>query len=94
MVVTETIEGLIDSVWWYHYDIGNDVLYLRLVSHLKTETAAEETPDGFLLLRSSDTRAVGLTIINWWKRFGVGTRPDSMSELARQIEPWAKKVAA
>ena len=95
MVVTETLEGTIDGTLWYHYDIVNDVLYLRLASHRETATVSEETPDGFLLLRREDNdEVVGLTVVNWWKRFGQGALPDSIKELQRHIEPWARKVAA
>lgn len=98
MVMTDAIEGTIGTgpgALWFHYDIASDVLYLRLAAERATETLAEESPQGFLVLRrSSDDRAVGLTVVNWWKRFGSGTRPDSLKELERSIEPWASRVAA
>jgi hypothetical protein len=62
---------------------------------MSVETYAEETQDGFLLLRDVKTRKlVGVTIVSWWKRFGKGAIPDSLRKLQRKIEPWAKKVAA
>lgn len=95
MVVTDTLEGTIDDVLWYHYDLVNDVLYLRLRCERETVTVAEETPDGFLLIcREDDGRPVGLTVVNWWKRFGQGDLPDSIKQLERCIEPWADKIAA
>jgi len=95
MVKTDTIEGTVDQVMIYHYDVANDVLYLRLISDQDTETVSEETPDGFLLLRrEADDTPVGLTIVNWWKRFGTGALPDSLSQLESAIEPWTKKLAA
>ncbi len=95
MVKVDTIEGTVDDVLWYHYDLGNDVLYLRLAAHRDTPTYAEETDDGFLILRrEDDDQAVGMTLVNWWKRFGRGKLPDSLRKLERAIEPWAKKVAA
>ncbi|MHC5008996.1 MAG: DUF2283 domain-containing protein [Planctomycetota bacterium] len=94
-IVTETLEGSIDRTIWYHYDVANDVLYLRLLSARDTPTVAEETDDGLLLLRcESDDRIVGLTVVNWWKRFGNGRRTDSIRELERSIEPWAARLAA
>ncbi len=45
-VVTESLEGSIDNTVWYHYDVANDVLYLRLLSERRTPTIAEETDDG------------------------------------------------
>ncbi len=95
MVVTDTLEGTVNQVLWYHYDLTNDVLYLRLTSERQTPTVAEETADGFLLVRrENDGVPVGLTVVNWWKRFGQGNLPDSIRELERFIEPWARKVAA
>ena len=95
MVTTDTIEGTIDAGLWFHYDIANDVLYLRLASERDTPTVSEETPQGLLLLQREDNdEVVGMTVVNWWKRFGKGSLPDSIKELERQIEPWAKKLAA
>ena len=94
-IVTDTLEGVIDEQLWFHYDLANDVLYLRLAAHRDTPTVAQETPEGFLLLRREDNDAlVGLTVVNWWKRFGRGARPDSISQLEHLIEPWAAKLAA
>jgi hypothetical protein len=95
MVTVDTIEGTVDGVLWCHYDLTNDVLYLRLAAERDTPTFAEETDDGFLLTRSQATRkVVGMTVVNWWKRFGTGRVPDSIRQLAKAIEPWAKRVAA
>ena len=94
-IVTETLEGSIDRTIWYHYDVANDVLYLRLLSARDTPTVAEETDDGLLLLRcESADQVVGLTVVNWWKRFGNGRPTDSIRELERSIEPWAARLAA
>lgn len=95
MVFTDTIEGVIDTVLWFHYDLSNDVLYLRLAADRTTPVYAEETPDGYLLERREDTdQVVGLTVVNWWKRFGLGKPPDSLRDLEHSIEPWARKLAA
>jgi len=89
------MEGIINRNLWFHYDVDGDVLYLRFVSERDTPTLGEETPDGFILLRrEDDDRPVGLTIVNWWKRFGTGNLPDSLEELGRLIEPLGGKVAA
>ena len=74
--------------------MANDVLYLRLLSARNTPTVAEETDDGLLLRCESDDRIVGLTVVNWWKRFGDGRRTDSIRALERSIEPWAARFAA
>jgi len=95
MVKTDVIEGTIDDRLWYHYDRANDVLYVRLASERDVPTLAEESPDGTLLTRrEADGTVIGLTIVSWWKRFGVGALPDSLALLERHIEPWARKVAA
>ncbi len=95
MVKVEAIEGMVNDVLAYHYDVPNDVLYLRLDRHRETPTHAEETDDGFLLLRRQDNdEVVAMTIVNWWKRFGKGALPDSLSEIQRKIEPLAKKLVA
>ncbi|MEK6798870.1 MAG: hypothetical protein AABZ12_07900 [Planctomycetota bacterium] len=95
MVKVDTIEGTVDGVLWCHYDVLNDVLYLRLVAERETPTIAEESDDGSLLLRrSDDAKLVGMTVVSWWKRFGRGKLPDSIRALEEAIEPWAKKLAA
>ncbi len=95
MVTTDAIEGIIDDALRFHYDIFADVLYLRLLSGEEANTYAELTDEGDMLLRDQATdKPVGLTVISWWKRFGQGALPDSISEIQRRIEPLAKKVAA
>lgn len=96
MVKTDTIEGTVDDVLRFHYDIFADVLYLRLLSAEGRETYGEITDGGDMLLREEDSdKAVGLTVISWWKRYGLGmSLPDSISEIQKHIEPFAKKVAA
>ncbi len=95
MVKVDTIEGTVDDVLWCHYDITNDVLYLWLTKHRTAPTYSEETDDGFLLNRREDNDEVaGMTIVNWWKRFGSGALPDSIKQLEQRIEPWASRIAA
>jgi hypothetical protein len=91
----DTLEGILHSTIWYHYDVGSDVLYLRLVSKQHAHAVGEETDDGFVLLRDDETdEPVGLTIVNWWARFGQGDFPDSIRQIQEQIEPWSSKIAA
>lgn len=98
MVSTDAVEGTIGEgpeALWFHYDLTADTLYLRLAAHRTAETAAEETADGFLLLRrTDDDTPVGLTVVNWWKRHGKGDLPDSLRRLEEAIEPWAQRLAA
>lgn len=72
----DTIEGTSDKGIWYHYDLDNDVLYLRLASQRDVEAYGEETPDGFILLRRADNSIVGMTVVDYWRRFGVGALGD------------------
>lgn len=94
MALIETIEGVVGTLW-YHYDVADDVLYLRLKDQRDAPTVGEETDDGFILLRDEATdKTVGLTVVNWWKRFGSGEFPDSIREIQRRIEPLGQRIAA
>ncbi len=95
MVAIQTLEGLIDGRIWYHYDVSSDVLYLRLLDGRERRAVGEETDEGFILLRDEVTdHPIRLTIVNWWKRFGQGELPDSISRIQDRIEPWTQKLAA
>ncbi|HEX4054798.1 MAG TPA: hypothetical protein VHX86_11085 [Tepidisphaeraceae bacterium] len=95
MVKTDAIEGIVDNLFRFHYDIFADVLYIRLLSAEGIATYAELTDGGDMLLRDEKTdNAMGLTVVSWWKRFGHGALPDSLAEIQKHIEPLAKKVAA
>lgn len=95
MAVVTALEGLLDDALWYHLDVARDVLYIRFVSESRTEAVGEETDDGFILLRDPQTdRPIGLTIVNWWKRFGHGVLPDRITDIQKQIEPLAARLAA
>lgn len=95
MVTTDTIEGIVSDKLRFHYDISADVLYIRLLSAEQTPTIGDLTDEGDILLRDEKTdEPVGLTVVSWWKRFGSGALPDSISEIGKRIEPMAKLVAA
>lgn len=94
MATAETIEGSAGPVW-FHYDLKGDVLYLRLLTARETPAYGEEDDQGFIVLRDQTSdRIVGMTIVNWWKRFGPGALPDSVSEIAARIDPWAQRAQA
>lgn len=94
-ITTDTLEGTINGTVSYHYDVFADVLYLRLIDQMETPSIGEETDDGMIELRTEDSnRLIGITIVSWWKRFGHGALPDSISEIQKRIEPLAQKVAA
>jgi hypothetical protein len=95
MVKTDAIEGIVDEKLRFHYDIFADVLYIRLLSAEETPTIGDLTDEGDILLRDEKTdQPVGLTVVSWWKRFGGGMLPDSISEIQQRIEPHARRVAA
>jgi len=94
-VITDAIEGIVNDRAWFHYDLTNDVLYLRLADERDTPAHGEEIEGGSILLRAEDDdRPVGMTIVNYWAKFVGGPKPDSIQELTRTIEPWANKLAA
>ncbi len=94
MVTTDTVEGIINGTISYHYDVFADVLYLRLLADMETPSLGEEADDGLIELREEATgRLIGITVVSWWKRFGHGAFPDSLTEIHGLVEPWAEKVA-
>jgi uncharacterized protein YuzE len=95
MVKTDAIEGIVDNLFRFHYDLFADVLYIRLLSAERTKSIGDVTDEGDILLRDEKSdRPIGLTIVSWWKRYGQGALPDSIREIQARIEPYAKKVAA
>jgi len=94
-ITMNKMEGIIDDTLRFHYGMFADVLYLRFLVAEGTPTFGNLTDDGDILLRDETTnRPVGLTIVSWWKRFGQGALPDSISEIQKLIERLAKKIAA
>jgi hypothetical protein len=95
MVKTDAIEGIVDNLFRFHYDIFADVQYIRLLSAEGIATYGELTDAGDMLLRDElADKPVGVTVIGWWKRYSQGVLPDSIAEIQKHIEPLAKKVAA
>jgi uncharacterized protein YuzE len=95
MVKLDAIEGIVNESVRFHYDVFTDTLYLRLMDAENAPTLGDLTDEGdILLLDESTDRPVGLTVISWWKRFGQGMLPDSISEIQKRIEPLAREVAA
>lgn len=93
MVKVDAIEGVVDDVLWLHYDIENDVLYLRLIKDRDAPAYSEETEDGALIVRREDNGEVaGMTIINWWQRYGAGPLPDSIHKIEEAFHPWAQRL--
>jgi uncharacterized protein YuzE len=95
MVQADGLEGIVNGLYRFHYDMFADVLYVRLLSAEKTATIGDLNGDGDIVLRDEKTdQVVGITVVSWWKRFGSGSLPDSIVEIQRRIEPVAQKLAA
>ena len=95
MAVIDTIEGVIGEDIDFHYDVGNDVLYVRLTAERDADAYGDEDDDGFIIRhRLSDDAVIGVSVVGWWKRFGTGPLPDSLAEIARHVEPAAARLAA
>ncbi len=93
MAVIETIEGIVGR-FWFHYDAEGDVLYVRSKNARSTEAYGEEDDRGVIVLRSMETnRRIGMTIVNWWKRFGKGSIPDSFRKISGRVETTTKSLA-
>lgn len=89
----EIVKGTVAGDLAFHFDIANDVLYLRLVSTQEQEVFGEETPDGFLLFRTDEDKIAGMTIIDYWKRFGAGRLDDmTLRGLQTSIETRAASL--
>ncbi len=95
MVTIDAIDGIVNGSIRYHYDVADDVLYLRLKEYCDADAVGEESDDGLIELRDgASDRLVGLTVVNWWKRFGRGELPDSLREIHKAIEPLARRLPA
>ncbi len=92
MVHVDALEGKLDDELWFHYDLDNDVLYLRRVEYRGDLVTGEEAEEGVFVIRNYEGKVVGLDVIDWWKSVGRGEVPDSIRELAALIEPWSQKV--
>lgn len=89
----ETVKGIVGNDLAFDFDIANDVLYLRLISTEEQEVFGEETSDGFLLFRTEDDEIVGLTVVDYWKRFGAGRLDDmTLSGLQTSIKTRAASM--
>lgn len=92
---TALIEGVVSDSLWFHYDVENDVLYLQIAEKRGQEMFGEETPDGLILLRTSDDGGAGMTIVNWWRRFGKGSvERTSLTSLRDRVAESARALTS
>ena len=96
MAIADTVEGTLrDGRLWFHYDLGNDVLYIRQADARNQATYGDEQDDGTLLLRLlADDSPVGLTVVNWWARYGTEPPSDSLRQIAAAVEPMSTMLSA
>lgn len=71
-VEIDTLQGILGDSIWFHFDLNNDVLYLRDPSTRNEPVFGEENADGFTVLRTDDGKYAGMTIVGYWGRFGRG----------------------
>lgn len=86
-MAVDTIEGVLQDVLHYHYDVEADVLYLRLCAAVGQEVYGEEDEHGFHVMRLlTDDRAVGMTVVGFWRQFGDQTQP------LTQVPDWERRL--
>ena len=88
----DTFKGTARGDLVFHFDVPSDVLYLRFASMQGQEVFGEETPDGFVLFRNDRDEVAGVTILDYWKRFGTG-RVDDATLRGLQASIEARAVA-
>ncbi|HLK56274.1 MAG TPA: hypothetical protein VKU00_06905 [Chthonomonadaceae bacterium] len=90
-ICIDTIEGVVDDTLFFHFDLSNDVLYIRRNSTRNQTVYGEETTEGFTLLRTEDDEVAGLTIVNYWQRFGAGeVQKVTLQDLQQRVEQWTQ----
>jgi hypothetical protein len=91
-VEIDTLQGTLDESVWFHLDLTNDVLYLRNEATRGSQVFGEETPDGFTVLRTDNGSLAGMTIVNYWRRFGSGELSSaSIRKVRDRVAGWAQK---
>ena len=88
----DTVQGLIAGGPWFHLDTDRDVLYLRHPEYRSVSTFGEETPEGFTRLETEDGRFAGITVVDYWREYGVGPLDTaSIRSIRESIADWALK---
>ena len=91
-IEVDTLQGVLGSNVWFHLDLDNDVLYLREHDTRREPAFGEESPEGFTILYTDSGRVAGMTVVNYWHRFGRGdvTR-SSIQSVKDQLSAWAQR---
>jgi len=89
-IVIDTLQGTLGESIWYHLDLSNDVLYLRQESSRNEPVFGEETSEGFTLLRTDNGDFAGMTVVNYWRRFGYcEVCTASIHTVKERVAAWA-----
>ena len=90
-VEIDTLQGSLGDSIWFHFDLNNDVLYLRDQATRNERVFGEENPEGFTVLRTDDGKLAGMTVVNYWGRFGSGNLGSARIHTVKErVAEWAK----
>ena len=91
VIEVDTLQGTAGGSIWFHLDLSNDVLYLRNQATRTDPAYGEETDEGFTILRTDNGDFAGMTIVNYWSRFGSGDVGNvSIRTVQERVAAWAK----
>ena len=95
MVTSDTIEGRINDIYSYHYDVFTDVLYIRSVASRGKMVIGEETDEGFIVFRDEEDKFAEITFVCWLKYCGRGNVDNlTLSSMTECIEKQAMPLLA
>jgi hypothetical protein len=85
----DTLQGTLGDSVWFHLDLSNDVLYLRNKAMRNHSVFGEETLEGFTLLHTDSGEVAGMTVVNYWNRFGSGELSTATIQTVKeQVSVW------
>lgn len=88
----DALQGTLDNSVWFHMDLNRDVLYLRKQQTRSVPVFGEETAEGFTVLRTDNGTFAGMTIVNYWGRFGYGDlNHASIESVKERVADWAQR---
>jgi hypothetical protein len=91
VIEIDTLQGILGDSIWFHFDLSNDVLYLRDKATRKDPAFGEENSEGFTVLHTNNGEFAGMTIVNYWRRFGSGDlRRASIHTVKERVAVWAE----
>ncbi len=98
-MAVETVEGVWHGALFYHYDVRNDVLYLRLNSRRDDVVYGEEDANGDHVLRAlTDDQVVGMTVVGYWRQYGTAglplAQPDWQDTVERSVAGLGERLMA